>query len=92
MERNKQNLRQKTSIKRIYDPVKKKDTTQKDEIAELFRKSQEEIFQGNETMYIELENNVNTWYYLISTLLQNILKLNKYKNSLKISLIKKHLE
>ena len=51
MERNKQNLRQKTSIKRIYDPVKKKDTTQKDEIAELFRKSQEEIFQGNETMY-----------------------------------------
>ena len=92
MERNKQNLRQKTSIKRIYDPVKKKDTTQKDEIAELFRKSQEEIFQGNETMYIELENNVNTWYYLISTLLQNILKLNKYKNSLKISLIKKQLE
>ena len=30
MERNKQNLRQKTSIKRIYDPVKKKDREKKD--------------------------------------------------------------
>ena len=48
--------------KKIYNPETKKDTTKKDEMAELFKTSQEEIFLGNETIDHTHENNVNDWY------------------------------
>ena len=54
--------KQKENIKKIYNPVTKKDTTLKSEIAEIFKNSQEEIFRGNDTIDQNHENNVNDWY------------------------------
>uniref|UniRef100_A0A7M5TPX5 Reverse transcriptase domain-containing protein n=1 Tax=Clytia hemisphaerica TaxID=252671 RepID=A0A7M5TPX5_9CNID len=52
----------KPTIKKIFNPITKTDTSIKDEIAEIFKNAQKEIFQGNETSDQENENDVNSWY------------------------------